>query len=89
MSRMYRLTLVANDTHIPERTLRRWANQGRLTATRKGRTLYVDLLEARELADLQHAGGGRLAKPPKWPYASVESPEISAEPKAPPSPPTR
>jgi hypothetical protein len=89
MSRMYRLTLVANDTHIPERTLRRWATQGRLAAIRKGRVLYVNPADARELAELQHAGGGRLAKPPKWPYHAVNSPAISAEPQAPPSTPTR
>jgi hypothetical protein len=78
---MYRLTLVASDWRIPERTLRRWVHEGRLTARRKGRVLYVDTREAGQLVELQHAGGGRMDRMPAWPidcpHSGGMSPSIS------------
>jgi excisionase family DNA binding protein len=84
-----RLTYAAHALGVPERTVRRWVHQHRLTATKRGGIYYVDMLELAELVEAQHAGGGRLARTPSGRYDAVDSPAISAEPQAPPSTPTR
>ncbi len=40
-------TAIADEIGVAERTVRRWVTQGRLTATRSGRELAIDLDEAR------------------------------------------
>jgi hypothetical protein len=57
--RLAYLVDAAKAHRLPERTLRRWVAMGRLTATKRGRTVVVDLLELGELVEQQHAGGGR------------------------------
>lgn len=48
---------------VPERTLRRWHTEGRITARRRGRCWLWDAFEVEELAKLQHdAPAGRLPK---------------------------
>jgi excisionase family DNA binding protein len=84
-----RLVEAAKAYRIPERTVRRWFHDGRLTGTKRGRVIHINPIELAELVEAQHAGGGRLARTPSGRYDSVESPEISAEPQAPPSTSTR
>jgi excisionase family DNA binding protein len=42
---------------VSERTIRRWATEGRLRAVRRGRSWLVDPLEVSELAALRGLGG--------------------------------
>jgi hypothetical protein len=75
-----RVTFAAKAYRIPERTVRRWAHDGRVTATKEAGIYYVDFLELGELVELQHAGGGRLAKSPSGRYDAVDSRGLSPEP---------
>lgn len=49
---------------IPERTLRRWAAEGRLTTHRAGRELLVDPLEVAQLQEMRDTRAGRLPPTP-------------------------
>lgn len=49
--------------HIPARTLRRWANEGRLTTTRQGRTILLNPDELDQLSDLR--ADTRLPRSPR------------------------
>jgi excisionase family DNA binding protein len=91
---MTRLTEAARRVRIPERTVRDWVYADRLASTRQGRTIHVNQADIDELATQYHQATaarrtGSLAKQGHRRYDSVESPEISAEPQAPPSTPTR
>lgn len=56
------LALAAAATGVPERTLRRWAADGRLTVDRAGASWLVDPMEVDELAERRAGQGGRLTK---------------------------
>lgn len=43
--------MAAQMCKVPVRTVRRWAQQGRLRSIQLGRVLWVDPLEVAELAD--------------------------------------
>lgn len=54
------LSLAAEACSVPVRTLRRWAEQGRLTAEHDGRRWLVDLDEVAQLDELRDSRNGRL-----------------------------
>ena len=63
--RRLRLTDAARIYRIPERSLRRWVDQGRLTAHRSGHAWMLDLAEVEQLAALRDTPAGRLQRAPR------------------------
>lgn len=54
------LDMVAAGTDVPIRTLRRWVEEGRMTAEWANGRWLVDPLEVAELVEMRQAAGGRL-----------------------------
>ena len=61
-SRYIPLVEAARLCRVPERTLRRWVAEGRLTSDTMGRTTVVDPLEVAELQELRDTPSGRLPR---------------------------